>query len=78
MLRWMLVAIALGLVAGLAASSVWGPLVGTGAGVLLVVVAAVFLVLRRNQADLKELEEGRLPEGSDRVLGGEEDRGRKL
>ena len=68
MMLVLLVAAAVGFAARLA----WGTAVGVGVGVLLLLVGAVLLVLRRNRADLEALERGRLAEEIADVLGDEE------
>jgi hypothetical protein len=73
MTRAMVVVVVVGVLLGLAAHALWGPRVGVGAGSLVIVVGAVALVLRRNQGDLRELEEGRLREEVEQVLGDEDE-----
>ena len=64
--------LAIAIAAGVASRLAWGTAVGVGAGALVLLVGAVLLVLRRNQADLEALERGRLAEEIDDVLGDEE------
>ena len=61
MMRAMLVVTAVGVAAGFVASRVWGGLAGVALAVLVIVLGAVVLTLRRNQEDLHELEAGRDP-----------------
>jgi hypothetical protein len=61
MTKAMLVVIVLGVALGFAASTIWGGLAGVAAGVLVIVLGAVVLTLRRNQADLREIEAGNDP-----------------
>ena len=74
MIRSMSIAIAVAVLAGFLAAQVWGAAEGAGVGVLLIVIAAVVLVLRRNQSDLRDLEEGKVPGGPNEVLGDQEPR----
>lgn len=57
--------IAVGLAVGFAA----GRLAGIGACVAVAVVGAILVVLRRNQKDLRELEQGQVPDPVDEALG---------
>jgi hypothetical protein len=57
--------IAIGLAVGLAA----GRLIGTGAFAAAFVLGAILVVLRRNQKDLRELEQGLVPPEVDQALG---------
>jgi hypothetical protein len=57
--------IAVGLAVGFAA----GRLPGIGACVAVAVVGAILVVLRRNQKDLRELEQRLVPDEVDRALG---------
>ena len=61
MMRAMLAVVAIGVVVGFGASTVWNGRVGVAAAVLVMVLGAVVLTLRRNQTDLREIEEGRDP-----------------
>ena len=73
MMRAMLAVVALGVVMGLVASTVWNGRVGVAAAVLVIVLGAVILTLRRNQADLREIEAGRDPTPRDITDPSEED-----
>lgn len=70
--RQLLVVIVIGLVCGMGAGLAWGRLAGAGVGILVTVVGATILVLRRNQKDLDELEHGHVPRPVDRALGNED------
>ena len=61
MMRAMLVVVAVGVAAGFVASTVWNGSVGVAAAVLVMVLGAVVLTLRRNQEDLHVIEEGEDP-----------------
>ena len=61
MTKAMLVVIILGVALGFGASTLWGGFVGVAAAVLVIVLGAVILTLRRNQADLREIESGKDP-----------------
>ncbi len=49
-------------ICGAGANAVWGPYIGVGVAVLVAVVGAVAVVLRRNRKDREALEQG-LPPG---------------
>ena len=61
MTKAMLVVIVIGVALGFGASTLWSGFVGVAVGVLVIVLGAVILTLRRNQADLREIEEGKNP-----------------
>ena len=61
MTKAMLAVVALGVLLGLVATTIWGGRAGVAAGVLAIVLGAVILTLRRNQQDLREIEAGRDP-----------------
>ena len=61
MMRAMLVVVVVGVAVGFAASTVWDGRVGVAAAVLVMVLGAVVLTLRRNQEDLEEIKEGKDP-----------------
>jgi ABC-type branched-subunit amino acid transport system permease subunit len=65
----MLMVVGLAVLCGIVAGLVWGRLVGTGLGTALALIGAIVVVLVRNQKDLHELEQGRVPEEVDRALG---------
>jgi hypothetical protein len=69
--RSLLIVLAVGVLLGFAAGRLWGRWVGVGVGVLAIVAAAVVLVLRRNQTDLRELEMGKTPGEGDDLPGGD-------
>ena len=71
MMRSVLVVLVIGGVLGFGLAQLWGRWVGGGAAVLLMLIAGMILVLRRNQADLRELGLGKAPEGTEDVLGEE-------
>jgi hypothetical protein len=57
----MVIVLALGVVAGLLARAAWGGYAGAGAFAATLVVGGLVVVLRRNQRDLHEPLEGRVP-----------------
>lgn len=65
----MMVVLALSVVAGLIARAVWGGYAGAGTLAAVLVLGGLILVLRRNQQDLHDLEEGRVPPEVNRALG---------
>ncbi len=67
--RKALVVLAASLAAGLIARAAWGGFAGAGALAAVAVAGALWIVLRRNQKDLRELEAGRVPPEVDRALG---------
>ena len=72
MRRSLIIAVLLGAVAGLGATSVWEAEMGTATGVLVALIGAVASVLRRNKQDLDEMRRRMASDDVDTVLEDEE------
>lgn len=69
MTKQFMLVLAAGIAVGLAVGFAAGRLPGLGAFVAVAVGGAILVVLRRNQKDLRELEQGMVPDEVDRALG---------
>jgi hypothetical protein len=69
MAKALVLVLAASIAVGLAVGFVAGRLPGIGACVAVAVVGAILVVLRRNQKDLRELEQRLVPDEVDRALG---------
>lgn len=69
MAKGLILVLAAGIAAGLAVGFAAGRLAGIGAFVAVAVVGAILVVLRRNQEDLRELEQGLVSPEVDQALG---------
>jgi Flp pilus assembly protein TadB len=69
MMKRLMIALAVAVVCGVVAGAVLGPRMGASVGILAMVIGAIVAVLVRNQKDLNELQQGRVPEAVDRALG---------
>jgi uncharacterized membrane protein YccC len=72
MARQLLIVIGVGVLCGIGTGLAWGRLVGASLGILVAVLGATIMVLRRNHKDLAELEHGHVPGAVDRALGNED------
>ena len=69
MAKRMMMVLALGAAAALAAWALWGGFVAAGVLAVALVLGGMLIVLRRNQRDLHDLEAGRVPPEVNRALG---------